>query len=100
VSETVKQRKKEMREDERKRREELRERVEKGRSRPCLFEQSSVDLKKQSNLAFLKATQKMLDVLKANGEKNPEKYVPAKYFELKEEEELKEKLKKDFKATI
>ena len=41
----------------------------------------------------------MLDVLKSAGEKNPEKYLPQKYFELKEEEELKDKLKAQFKGS-
>ena len=79
-----------MRKQEREVKERLKLAVEKGRGRAMLFEQSAADMNKQSNLAFLKATQKMLDVLKSAGEKNPEKYLPQKYFELKEEEDLKE----------
>lgn len=51
------------------------------------------------NLAFLKATEKMLKILKESGEKNPEKYLPPKYLELKEEEELKQQLREKFKKT-
>jgi len=50
--------------------------VEKGRSRPMLIEQTSGDYKTQKNLAFLKATQKMVNILKEQGEK-PEQYLTA-----------------------
>jgi len=42
-----------------------------------------------SNLALIKATEKMVELLKANGEKDTEKYVPLHAKEAMEEEKLR-----------
>jgi len=53
----------------------LEEAIKKGRSRKMLFETSAADNANASNLAYLKATAKMIDLLKEHGEK-PQGYLP------------------------
>jgi hypothetical protein len=100
IEEKVKEKKKQMREDERRAKELLKLTVEKGRNRPMLYEQSSVDMNKASNLAFLKATEKFIKCLEEAGEKDIKRYVDPKYYELKEEEDVKERLRKQHRGTI
>ena len=69
--------------------------IKKGRSRPMLLEQSASDHKASSNLAFLKATQKMVDLLKKQGER-PDQYLTAQQKEVLEDDELKQKLKEKY----
>ena len=52
----------------------IQEAIRKGRNRPMLLEQSASDYKASSNMAFLKATQKMVDLLQKQGER-PEHYL-------------------------
>ena len=55
--------------------------VNKGRQRPMLHETSASDHKANSNLAYIKAAEKMIELLKKNGE-DPDKYLPEKMKEL------------------
>jgi hypothetical protein len=60
-----------MRAMEAKQKEVLQAAVKKGRSGPMLLEKSAADYRANSNLSFLKATKKMIDLLKSQGE-NPD----------------------------
>ena len=62
-----------------------------------LFEQGAADHASASNLAYLKATTKMIALLKEHGEK-PEAYLPKKAMELIEDEELRLKMKGNLKS--
>ena len=70
----------------------LQDGIKKARNRPMLFEQSAADQKALSNLAYLKATEKMIKILKDNGE-NPDNYISDKGKQLMEEESIKNELK-------
>jgi hypothetical protein len=62
-----------------------------------LFEQGASDHAAASNLAYMKATAKMINLLKQHGEK-PEGYLPQKALDLMEDEELKNKMKGKIKG--
>ena len=66
--------------------------VKKGRNRPMLLETSAADHKASSNLSFLKATKKMIELLESQGEK-PDKYLSLEQKELLEEEKMRNELK-------
>ena len=85
-----------MREQEVKNKEVLEAAVKKGRGRPMLLERTAADNAMSSNLAQLKATQKLVQILKEQGE-NPDKYLPDKAKELLEDEALREQLKAKYK---
>lgn len=67
----------------------IKEAVDKGRSRPMLFQQGSSDHAAAGNLAYVKATRKMLNMLQAAGEKHPESMLSAADRARLEDEELK-----------
>lgn len=62
-----------------------------------LFEQGASDYAASSNLALLKATTKMINLLKEHGEK-PEAYISKENMELIKDEELRAKMKGNLKA--
>lgn len=62
----------------------LEEAIKRGRSRKMLFETSAADNANASNLAYLKATEKMIKLLQEHGEK-PQGYVPQKALDLYED---------------
>ena len=92
IQEAIKEKKKATAEQNKKTAEALQEAIKKGRSRPMLFEQGASDHAAASNLAYLKATAKMINLLKQHGEK-PEGYLPQKALDLMEDEDLKQKMK-------
>ena len=73
-------------------REKLEAAISKGRTRPMLLEQTAESNKARSNLAFLKATQKMVYILKKQGE-NPNPYLTDDQKEALEKEEITNDLK-------
>lgn len=85
IKEQVKQAKKDMAVETKKNKAKLEEAITKGRSRKMLFETSAADNAQASNLAYLKATSKMIDLLKQHGEK-PQGYLPQKALDLYEDE--------------
>ena len=91
------ERKADQRAADRKAQSNLKEAIGRARSRPMLFEQSARDNKAASNLAYLKATQKMIDLLQKNGE-NPDKYLPERAKELIEEDKLRQQLKQKYQG--
>ena len=89
IEEKVQEARKVMREQERKQKEAIAQMVQKGRNRPMLLEQDATYQKNQSNLAFLKATNKMIEILKAHGE-NPDNYLDDEAKKLLEEQKFKD----------
>jgi hypothetical protein len=92
ISEAAKEKRKAMREQEEKQKAALEAAVKKGRNRPMLLETSAADHKASSNLSFLKATKKMIELLESQGEK-PDKYLSLEQKELLEEEKMRNELK-------
>lgn len=76
------------RKENRKAQKLIQEAITKGRSRPMLFDLNQGDYKANSNLAYIKATEKMIKLLKESGE-NPNHYLNDKQKELMEEHNLK-----------
>jgi len=74
IREKVKDSREAMRKQEIGNKKALEDAVKKGRSRPMLLETSTADYKANSNLSMLKATYKMIELLKAQGEK-PDQYL-------------------------
>lgn len=68
VARESKEKKEHLLHEEKKNKAVLKAAVEKGRSRPMLHERGADFDKERSNLAFLKATKKMVDILKSQGE--------------------------------
>ena len=60
------------------------------------FEQGAADYTASKNLAFLKATEKMVKLLQEHGEK-PDRYLPQKSLDVLEDERLKQKMKGNIK---
>ena len=81
-----------MREQEEKQKAALEAAVKKGRNRPMLLETSAADNKASSNLSFLKATKKMIELLESQGEK-ADKYLSNEQKELLEEEKMRNEIK-------
>lgn len=63
--------------------------VQRGRSRPMLYEQGATDHAAAGNLAFVKATHKMMNMMRAAGEKHPETLLSPEDRARLEDEELK-----------
>lgn len=78
--------------------ERLEQAVQRGRSRPMLFEQGAADHAAAGNLAFVKATHKMLNMLKAAGEKQPENLLSPEDRARLEDEEVKAQLAERYKG--
>lgn len=97
IKEQVKQAKKDMAKQSKENKAKLEEAIKKGRSRKMLFETTASDNANASNLAYLKATEKMINLLKEHGEK-PTSYLPQKALDLYEDEQLKEKMKGKIKS--
>lgn len=96
IKENSMAKRKAMREQEVKNKEVLETAVKKGRSRPMLLERTAADNAMSSNLAQLKATQKLVQILKEQGE-NPDKYLPDKAKELLEDDALRAQLREKYK---
>lgn len=96
IKENSMAKRKAMREQEVKNKEVLEAAVKKGRSRPMLLERTAADNAMSSNLAQLKATQKLVQILKEQGE-NPDKYLPDKAKELLEDDALRTQLKEKYR---
>ena len=88
IAEQAREKKEHLRGEEKKNKEVLKAAVEKGRSRPMLHERGAAFDKERSNLAFLKATKKMVDILKSQGEK-PGIYLTREQKEALEEDQIK-----------
>lgn len=68
MNERVKQRQEDARQAERATKKTIADAIKKAQNRPRLHETTQDDLKKGSSLAMIKATAKMVALLKANGE--------------------------------
>lgn len=87
-----------MRDQEKKANKVIDEAVKKGRSRPMLFQQGAADHAAAGNLAFVKATHKMMNALRAAGEKHPETLLSADDRARLEDEEIKAQLAAKYKG--
>lgn len=93
IAEACAERKRDQRKNEKMSREKLKEAIEKGRSRPMLLDQDAQYNKERSNLAFLKATQKMIETIKKSGA-NPNRFLSDEQRELLEKEEIRQEYMK------
>lgn len=82
-----------MRAEENKAKQVLADAVKRAKARPMLLEQSQDDLKAASNLTFLKATMKMITLLKDQNE-DPNRYLTDEQKEMLEEEKIKQQMRK------
>lgn len=96
IHEQARERRDTAKKSELKMKEELQAAIARGQNRPMLLEQSAADHAASSNLAFLKAAQKMVDILKSQGE-NPDHYLTEQQKEVLEDETLRASLKAKYK---
>ena len=92
IKEKCKEKKDAMRAEEAKSKQAIADALKRAKQRPMLLEQSQDDLKAASNLTFLKATMKMITLLKDQGEE-PNKYLTDEQKEMLEEEKIKQQIR-------
>ena len=93
IKEKAKEKRDHMRAEEAKAKQVLADAVKRAKARPMLLEQSQDDLKAASNLTFLKATMKMITLLKDQNE-DPNRYLTDEQKEMLEEEKIKQQMRK------
>ena len=71
--------------------------VKRGRSRPMLFQQGAADRAPAGNLAFVKATHKMMNIFRADGDQHPERLLSVDDRARLEDEELKAQIAEKYK---